>query len=363
MSTVKPSTTANVCLGLLATIACGWVMVIGRGIIVPILFGALLAFLMYQLSVVIGLIPIVGKRLPKFARMLLATIVAITAILVLSLIFTRNLEQIARVAPGYFEAFSELINRIAALFHFELSLTWQNIQSTLFADIKLDAAIRFGLGSISVSIAHAFLIFIYAAFFLAERRYLDAKIAYAFKDKQARETIQTVLRRIADNVGTYIAIKTLVNVILGVVCWLVLTFFGIEYAIFWALITAIFNYIPYVGSLFAVMLPVFVSIGQYETIETTLILLASLILLQNFIGYYLEPRMLGKGLNMSPLLIIISLAVWTGIWGVAGAILSLPLTAAMIIVLESMPSLRPLAIFMNAGPIPEDEIEQGTQQG
>ncbi len=329
----------------------------------PILFGALMAFLMYQLSVVIGAIPVVGKHLPKFARMLLATIVAIIAILILTAIFTRNLEQIARVAPGYFDAFSDLINRIAAFFHFELSLTWQNIQSTLFADIKLDAAIRFGLGSLSVSIAHAFLIFIYAAFFLAERRHLDAKIAYAFKDEKARKTIQTVLRRIADNVGTYIAIKTLVNVILGIVCWLVLWLFGIEYAIFWALITAIFNYIPYVGSLFAVMLPVFVSIGQYETIESTLVLLASLILLQNVIGYYVEPRMLGKGLNMSPLLIIISLAVWTGIWGIAGAILSLPLTAAIIILLESIPSLRPLAIFMNAGPIPEFEEEEEAQAG
>ncbi len=115
---------------------------------------------------------------------------------------------------------------------------------------------------------------------------------------------------------------------------------------FWAILIALLNYIPYVGSFLGVIFPVVLSMAQFGSIERTLALAALLTLAQMGVGNVLEPRMVRRKVNMSPFVVLVALALWSSIWGVSGAILAIPLTSIIAIVMGSFASTRPFAILL-----------------
>lgn len=127
-------------------------------------------------------------------------------------------------------------------------------------------------------------------------------------------------------IGTYLATKTLINIILGVLSWAVLWWFDVDFAVFWALVIALLNYIHYVGSFLCVVFPVVLSLAQF--------------------GNIIEPRMIGKQVNLSPFVVMVALSLWSALWGIPGAILAIPLTSMIAIICAVSPSTRPLAVLL-----------------
>lgn len=334
-------------LMVIATIAVGWFLQVGSGVLIPILLGALTAILLESMTKSARRIPVIGPKLPYGVRLVIAIVITFLLMMVAMGLISRNLDQVVRAMPSYTEALSSFLTNTANWFGYEIVVTWQAIQKMLFSSIDIQTAIRYGISSVSYSIGYVFLVFIYALFFLLEGAFFDRKLSLIFKNADTESRLRSLIAEIIEKIGAYVTLKTMVNVVLGLACWLALVLFGIDFAAFWAILTGLFNYIPYVGSLIAVLLPVIVSIGQYESIETTTALMICLIVIQNVIGFVWEPRLFGRGLNLSPLVIIVSLAAWTAIWGIAGAILSVPLTAIIVIVLGSFERTRPVAILMS----------------
>lgn len=337
----------TVCGIILAVTAGGWVLNISQGIVIPIILGALVAFLLSAVAQASARIPVIGPMCPNWLRMGISFLFVFLLLMLAVAMVARNLDQASRVAPGYGIAFGNLITTTADKYGWEVDVTWHGVQSLLGDGFQVQALVRYGLSAISGSLAYIFLVFIYALFFLIEGHVFEAKLVAIFRTEETRERARQVSHLITAKVGSYMALKTLVNAILALACFAVLWVFGIDMAAFWAILTGVFNYIPYVGSLIAVLLPVFVSVGQYESMETTISLAMLLILMQNIVGYYIEPRLLGKQLNLSPLVIMISLAAWGTMWGIAGAILSVPLTAAMMILCGAFPRSYPVAVLLS----------------
>ena len=113
------------------------------------------------------------------------------------------------------------------------------------------------------------------------------------------------------------------------------------------LIIFILNYIPYIGSLIAVAFPVIMSVLQFYSASLTLVLLIGLMLCQIVVGNLIEPRLTGKTLNLSPVVILLALSIWGSIWGVSGMILSVPIMVMIMIILSEFRSTKPLAILMS----------------
>lgn len=337
----------TVCVIVIAIACGGWLLRISGNIVIPILLGALVAFLLETLSRAASRIPYIGARTPKLLRLALSFLLTFVLLLSAIVLVARNLEQVVRVAPGYADVLTSLANATALRFGYDVNVTWHLLQETLDQNFDIQSLVRYGVGTVSNSIAYVFLVFIYAIFFLVELNVFDRKIGLIFRTPETETHARELMDMVLEKVGDYVALKTLINILLGFVCWAVLRYYGIDLAVFWAILTGVFNYIPYVGSLIAVLLPVFVSVGQYESLQTTVSLAMWLILVQNFVGYYLEPRLLGKQLNLSPLIIITSLAAWGALWGIAGAILSVPLTATIMIVFAAYPTTRPMAILLS----------------
>jgi predicted PurR-regulated permease PerM len=112
-------------------------------------------------------------------------------------------------------------------------------------------------------------------------------------------------------------------------------------------IIALLNYVPYIGSFLGVLLPVALSLVQFDDMGTVLTLLALLTAAQFMIGSFLDPYLMGNSLNLSPFVILTSLAVWAGLWGIAGAFLAVPITAVLMIVFSEFEGTRPVAVLLS----------------
>jgi AI-2 transport protein TqsA len=110
---------------------------------------------------------------------------------------------------------------------------------------------------------------------------------------------------------------------------------------------ALLNFVPYIGSVLGVLFPAVMAIVQFEDPAVLLSLLMALAAAQFLIGNFLDPYVMGNSLNLSPFAILVSLAVWFELWGVAGAFLAVPITAIVVIVLSQFPGSRPIAVLLS----------------
>ncbi len=121
-----------------------------------------------------------------------------------------------------------------------------------------------------------------------------------------------------------------------------------EYAVLWGILTFFANFVPYIGSMFAVALPILMAYVQFDSLILPITLLIILTTGQMVVGYLIEPRMIGRKLGVSPLMILLSLAFWGLLWGVPGMVLSAPLIVTVKIVLENIEQTRPIAMMMSS---------------
>jgi predicted PurR-regulated permease PerM len=112
-------------------------------------------------------------------------------------------------------------------------------------------------------------------------------------------------------------------------------------------LTAFLNFVPYVGSVLGVLLPGLMAVVQFPDWGPIVGLLLALTAAQFVIGNFLDPVVMGNSLNLSPFAILISLALWSELWGIPGAFLAVPITAIATIVFSEFPGTRPLAVLLS----------------
>ena len=148
-------------------------------------------------------------------------------------------------------------------------------------------------------------------------------------------------------IGAYLALKTFLSILLGLTSWIVMAFMGLEFAAFWAVLIALLNYVPYIGSFLGVLFPVTMAIVQFANPNDVLAVFLPLTALQFLIGNFLDPYVMGNSLNLSPFAILVSLAAWSALWGIPGAFLAVPITAIMAIVFSEFAGTRPIAVLLS----------------
>jgi AI-2 transport protein TqsA len=136
-------------------------------------------------------------------------------------------------------------------------------------------------------------------------------------------------------------------VLLALISYAVMRMYDLEFAALWAVLIALLNFVPYVGSVLGVVLPVLMALVQFADPGTVLQLLLVLSVVQFGIGNFLDPYVMASSLNLSPFAILISLAIWSELWGIPGAFLAVPITAIITIVLSEFRGTRPLAVLLS----------------
>jgi predicted PurR-regulated permease PerM len=192
----------------------------------------------------------------------------------------------------------------------------------------------------------ALIVFVYLIFLAAEKLTLPKRLQLSFGERRAGHVLE-IIRHINDAIMRYIAVKTWVSFVTAVLSLVILVAFGVEFAVLWALLIFAFNFIPYLGSLVAITPPILLSFLQFDSYWQGAIITIWLIGVQAFTGQILEPRLAGKSLNLSPLLILLALSFWGFLWGIIGMILAVPLTVVCKIVLDNIPETKPVGTLMS----------------
>lgn len=333
--------------GTVLLVIVGWVLHVGKEVFLPAVLGAVIVYVIVGLAHALRKLPGLGGRLPLGLCYVFSMLTIGLAFFVLAYLVTANKERALALAPQYQDSLLAAIQRVAIFFSIETEPTWATLRQDVLALINLQWLFGALLASLASIVVTFIVVLLYATFLLVERRAVETKLANLSDDPRRVARIRDVLQTINRRIGSYLALKTVLSVLLGAVSWVIMLFFGLEFAALWAVLIAFLNFVPYIGSFLGVMLPALMTIVQFEDPGVIFSLLLALTLAQFVIGNFLDPYVMGNSLNLSPFAILISLAVWSELWGIPGAFLAVPITAIMTIVFSEFPGTRPIAVLLS----------------
>ncbi len=336
-------------IGIFALLAA--ILIYGRAVLIPLAVAVLIWSLINALTRVIDRAGMGVVALPRRFRMFLAIIIMILAGWMVAALIASNVADVSGAAPLYEQNVRAVLPAIFA----SLGISEPPQMGDILARIDIGSVVTNLTSAIGSMISNVGLIALYVAFLLMEQESFDKKVEALFPRRERADHVRKVLTRIETQIERYLWIKTLMSLATAVLSYVVLRFVGVDYAEFWALVVFLFNYIPTVGSILAVFLPALLTILQFASFGTFLTVLVPLVTIQVIIGNVVEPRFMGNQLNLSPLVLMLSLSLWGSIWGIAGMFLCVPLMVILLIILAQFPETRPLAVLMSSsGSIEQD---------
>ncbi len=254
-----------------------------------------------------------------------------------------NLSNLITSFAKYEDNITAVAGTIKTLFHLDLRSEITSIISSL--DIKnILSQLANGLSSI---FSNSMMILIYLLFIFLETDSVKLKIDALFPEPTARQKVINTLEKIELSLSSYFRVKTLMSLLTAFLAFIVLSIIGVDSPLFWAFLIFVLNYIPTIGSLVATVFPAVFSLLQFGQFAPFIMILLFIGAIQQVVGNFIEPKLMGKNLNISPMVTIIALAVWGKLWGVMGMLLSVPITVIMIIVLSQFKATHKAAILLS----------------
>ncbi|MCU4163815.1 AI-2E family transporter [Carboxylicivirga caseinilyticus] len=286
------------------------------------------------------------KRKVPFGLAIFIVLLAVALIMtLLGGIIGRSLNNFMKDVPKYeenlrdiFTAFIDSLNAIGA-----------DIDSTQLIDLidpgKLISFTTGAVGEIGRIMSDSFIIMLITIFILIEAKSFINKATVV---QRHYGTSLNHLNEIGNSIRHYLSIKTIISILTGLFIWFWLWLFGVDYAILWGVIAFLLNYIPSIGSIIAAVptiLLALVQLGIGGMIWTGV----GYLLVNTLMGNVVEPRVMGKGLGLSTLVVFMSLIIWGFVFGPVGMFLSVPLTITLKIFLEQSENTRWLSILIGSG--------------
>lgn len=326
-------------LGIIALVLVGVVLQAAQAVILPLIIAWLLSYLFA---------PVVNR----LARHGVPTGAAVLAVLLLLIGFFWLVGVFVQTRVmgfiGQYDEYATQLNQIAsdAMTRFDIP---ENYMETFDWAGRVGSSLVQLSGSFVNVVSNMGMILIFLVFMLLGKPYGRRKIEVAFAGERA-ERIISVTGSITAQISRYLTIKLLISAITALLVWAGLAIMGVDFPVTWAIFTFLLNFIPTVGSIIATIPPVLVALVQfYPGFWPAVIALVFLVLIQQTMGSFVEPKLMGDSLNLSPVVILLSLVFWGWLWGVVGALLSVPIAAAIKIVCENITVLKPISILMGAG--------------
>jgi len=312
-------------------------------VILPFTIAVLLAFVMYPL------VKLLDKfKIPRFISILLVVFIIAAGLSMFGMVLFTSGRNFFSLYVKYEKRINDIYIWIAHLLElsYDESLSiWQNLWSQL--------GIRTLVYNFTISFSNIFLRFvtsavlviIFVVFILLEATYIKEKLEIAFEKHSSR--IHQMGHDLISQVTRYLMAKFYISVANGVIFALAFRLIGLEFAIFWGILQFVMNFIPNLGSIVCGLIVSLFALIQFWPEPAPVIIVVSVVLLVNIVlGYTMDPKIVGDHVGISPLIVLISLAIWGYIWGFAGMILAVPMTVIIRILCENIPFLEPVSILV-----------------
>lgn len=327
---------------LLISFAIVIMLIYGKNLLIPFVIALIFWFLIKEIRDVLNKIKFIDEKIPNTILNILGFAVIFAIIGGVAKILTVNIQQLSTELPAYQNNITKITTAINTTFNIDIissvkeflgKYEYTNLLSVLFS-------------SITDLFGDAFLILIYTLFLLLEEPFFTKKINLIYAKKDDQDEVKTVLSQLDKSIGRYISLKTLISLLTGFLSYFALLFIGIDAPLFWAFLIFIMNYIPAVGSLIATAFPAMFAMLQFGELMPGVWVLIIVGAIQLIVGNFIDPKLTGSSLNVSPLVVLLGLAFWGAIWGIIGMILSVPITVMMIIILSEFPQTRAIAVLL-----------------
>ncbi len=282
-----------------------------------------------------------ARRVPGGIAILLIILLILSIGLILGAVIGSSVDSFRQDIPIYsakLAVMSEAVQQ--GLAHRGIAIDadlWQNSFDPSAVMLWVGSA----LASFGNVMTNSVLILITVIFILAENTRFGDKLRIARGDKNS----QAWLGELSSSIHGYLGIKAAISAVTGLLIYIWLTILGVDYAVLWGLIAFLLNFVPTVGSFIAAVPAVLLALVQLGFASAGLTLLGFVVV--NFVmGSAVEPRWMGKGLNLSPLVVFVSLVLWGWVLGPVGMLLSIPLTIMVKIALATNEDTRWISIML-----------------
>jgi AI-2 transport protein TqsA len=284
------------------------------------------------------------KKIPKVIALLIVIFMFLFFVSIIALLIGTSINDFTTKIPFYEARLKNETNAVISWLY-ESGITEHQVElNEIFNPAAILKMVGNALNEISAIFTNGFLILLTVVFMLLEVSSLPFKLKKVFKDPD--NSISKV-QSIFSNINKYIAIKTWISIVTGLLAALLCFIVGIDYPILWGVLAFVLNYIPTIGSLIAAVPPILLTIVQLGPIEA-LIILAGYILINTIMGNLVEPKVMGHGLGLSTLVVFLSLIFWGWVLGPIGMLLSVPLTIAIEIIFNSSEETKWIAVMLGS---------------
>lgn len=310
------------------------------------------------LSVFIAIIaaPAVGflmrRRVPDTIAVILVILLVIAALAGVGTVIGTSIADFSQDIPRYEYLLTTQSNSL---------IDWLRVQGVRVPEGGVSAMIDAGkifelvgglLSSIASMLGDGLLILFTVLFILLEASTFSAKYAAMFGDNiTASESRQKFLQ----TVKNYFIMKTGISLATGVAVGVFLWILGVGYPILWGLLAFLLNFVPTIGPLIALLPPAFLALVDTGPSRAAVVVLG-MVIINTISGNVLEPRLLGKGLGLSPLVVFLSLVIWGWILGPVGMVLSIPLTVTLKVAMDSNPDTHWIGTLLGTGRAASEEV-------
>ena len=352
MSDKAPEPAKQTRIGVLLTVAALVIIVAGMRAAQEILLPFLIAVFLAVASSP-AVLWLTAKRVPRSLAVLLVVAAMVGVGTGIAALVGTSVNSFSQNIPSYQTRLQEETSALIAWLEgmgVDLSLNVLAEYVDPGAAMGLASNVLTGLGGV---FANAFLILLTVVFILLEVSSFPGKLRAAMGDPKLAFPQFT---KFTDSVKGYLAIKTVVSLVLGVLVTLWVWIMGVDYPLLWGLLAFLLNFIPNIGSIIAAVPAVLLAFIQFG-FGTAMIVAVGYLVLNVVLGNVIEPRFMGEGLGLSTLVVFLSLIFWGWLWGTVGMLLSVPLTMTVKIALESKEQTTWMAVLLGPPVSGRDEPE------
>lgn len=321
-----------------------YILYVGKLLLIPLVTAIFVWYLVNALAEALAEVPL-GRnaRLPRPAAFSGALLAIAALIYFFVNTIAGNVFKVAAAAPAYQQNLELVLQRLSAA----LPLKEPVDIRALMGGVNLGALARATAMEVTNFLGRGAVVILYLIFLFLEQRSFGDKLLALIESPEKQKIARSILARVDRDIKMYIGIKTLTSFATAILSYLIFAAVGLDFAGFWAFTIFFLNFIPTIGSIIATVLPSLLALVQFEGIGPFLIVIIGVTAVQQAIGSFVEPRLMGDRLNLSPLVILLSLALWARLWGIAGMFLCVPMTAVAAIVMSHFPQTRPLAVVLS----------------
>lgn len=332
----RASSVMETCVAIMTIIGVGFVLSKAATVARPFMLSFLLSMLFFPL-VKWG----AKKHIPTLV-MVLAVMASLASVLLPLGIFLNSMMQgMAEILPTYFTKLVAIGQTLLVQFDlpkdFWVSVNWYNTIGRYVSGMT---------GFMLNWIGTMAMMLVFLVFMLLESPTAENRLRLAFRGESGRK-IAMIAGKVVTQISKYLRTLAVISFATGCCVWAALTLIGVDFALTWGVLAFFLNFIPTIGSIAASIPPILVAIVQfYPNWVPAILTFLSLLMIQFTIGNLMTPKIMGDALDLSPVVILISLMYWGLIWGFSGALLSVPIAVMIKIICENVPQLNFIAMMM-----------------